>query len=277
MGCFLISYSMKKYFVVLLALTVISSSPAWASGVYAFSLKGDDGRIHRLADYGDKTLVLFFFSFQCLFCQMSFNSIEGVYREAPRDVALMGVVFNSTDAELRERKKASRLTFPVLFGNPDMVKAYGAPGTPFAAIISKKGFFAERLYSASEISHLKATVEGLDKGDVGVFELAENGGVYVGKEVSLSGTLMPGPSAYFPKPVFRLSNGIDSVLVTPWLPVETVRPLPEVKGKPMVMSRLLNKFVTVRGRVFKTDKGIAVKVSEAMYPGMSPQHPRNTP
>ncbi len=99
---------------------------------------------------------------------------------------------------------------------------------------------------------------------VSLLELSSSPNDYEGQFIETSGILLQTAPSYFPKPVFMLSNGVEKIRVTAWLPLE-VAPAPKGFNKPRrkVMSDLLNIYVTVSGKVVLEDGRPVIEVKDA--------------
>lgn len=99
---------------------------------------------------------------------------------------------------------------------------------------------------------------------VTLLELSASPKDYEGQLIETSGVLLQTAPAYFPKPVFMLSNGVEKIRVSSWLPLE-VAPAPRGMNRPRkkVMSDLIGKQVIVTGKVVLADGRPVIEVTDA--------------
>lgn len=98
---------------------------------------------------------------------------------------------------------------------------------------------------------------------VSLLELSSSPDDYEGQFIETSGTLLQTAPSYFPKPVFMLSNGVEKVRVSAWLPLEVaLAPKGFNKPRKKVMSDLLNKYLTVSGKVVLEDGRPVIEVKD---------------
>ncbi len=99
---------------------------------------------------------------------------------------------------------------------------------------------------------------------VSLLELSSSPKDYEGQFIETSGTLLQTAPSYFPKPVFMLSNGVEKVRVSSWLPLE-VAPAPRgmSRQRKKVMSDLIGKKVTVTGKVVLENGKPFIEVKDA--------------
>ena len=85
---------------------------------------------------------------------------------------------------------------------------------------------------------------------VTLFELSASPKDYEGQLIETGGVLLQTAPSYFPMPVFMLSNGVEKIRVSSWLPLEAA-PAPRGMNRPRkkVMSDLIGKHVSVTGKV----------------------------
>jgi peroxiredoxin len=123
-------------------------SPAIGSKAPDFSLKDQDGKDVKLADYAGKIVVLEWVNPGCPFVQRHYklntmSTLANKYKA--KDVVWLAI--NSTNYSTADENKNWRtqhnLEYPILLDFPGTVgKAYGASNTPHMYIINKDGTLA---------------------------------------------------------------------------------------------------------------------------------------
>lgn len=100
--------------------------------------------------------------------------------------------------------------------------------------------------------------------NVNLSELSSNPKKFEGKVITTGGRLIQTSPSYFPRPIFMITNGVDKVRVSSWLPLE-VAPSPKgfKKQRRKVMSDFLDKYVSISGRVVLEDGRPLIEVKDA--------------
>lgn len=100
--------------------------------------------------------------------------------------------------------------------------------------------------------------------NVNLSELSSDPKKFEGKVITTGGILIQTTPSYFPKPIFMITNGVDKVRVSSWLPLE-VAPSPKglKKQRRKVMSDFLDKYVIISGRVVLEDGRPLIEVRDA--------------
>jgi peroxiredoxin len=257
-----------------LLLTRLSSASISAPD---FSLHGEGDAVYRLFDYKGKDLILFFFSFSCGHCKTVTPIVNELYKKSSGRYEILGIVFGTPREDLGKKRAEAGIEFPLAIGTKEISKDYKVHGTPYIWIIGADGRMKERFVGKRGAELLKSHLEAelnppsppLLKGGflaqrVGLFELSSDPKSYEGKIIETGGLLIQASPAYFPKPVFMLTNGADRVRVSAWLPLE-VAPSPKGlrKQRKKVMSDFLDKYVIISGKVVLEDGRPLIEVKDA--------------
>lgn len=239
-------------FVILFLLAIADLSYA-AANAPDFALHGEGNTIYRLADYKGKTVVLFFFSFDCGHCEKAMPTVKELNKKSKGGYEILGVAYGTSKKDLKYKKIEMGITFPVAVGSEKLKKDYNISDPPHFWVIGTDGALKERFFGEKGAGLLKEYLEA-GKDTVGLFELSSEPKDYDGKSIETGGLLIQTSPSYFPKPVFMLTNGIERVRVSAWLPLE-VAPVPKGfnRQRKKVMSDLLNKYVNVSGKVVLED------------------------
>ncbi|GGJ03146.1 hypothetical protein GCM10007978_45860 [Shewanella hanedai] len=106
-----------------------------------FSLPDPQGKVHTLAEYKGKPLILHFWATWCPYCkklQPGLDSIAKDYKDA--DLQVLGISFNEDDGAMPgEMLKKRGIHFPTLINGESVAKSYGVPGTPTTVFINRAG------------------------------------------------------------------------------------------------------------------------------------------
>lgn len=247
--------SMKTLGILLIFLLALVIPSFAAVKAPDFTLQGEGDTSHRLADYKGKTLVLFFFSFGCGHCEKAMPHVKELNKKSNGRYDVLGVVYGTQKEDLRYKKIESGTEFAIALGSQTTLKDYKVSGTPYFWVIGPDGELKERFVGDTGAGLLR---DYLNAGNlterVGLFELSSVYKEYEGKAIETGGMLLQMAPSYFPKPVFMISNGIEKVRVSPWLPLEAA-PAPRGMNRPRkkVMSDFIGKKVTVTGKVVLED------------------------
>lgn len=254
---------MKQYIAILIFLFFIAPSTAPAA-VKApdFSLQGKGETVYKLADFKGKPLILFFFSFSCPHCEKAMPVVKELYKKSDGKYNILGVVYGTPKEDLRYKRIETGTEFPVAIGTESVRKDYKVSGTPYFWVIGPDGTLKERFIGEKGAEMLKEGVKGELR--VGLFELSSDPKTYEGKSIETGGLLIQATPSYFPKPVFMLTNGVDKIRVSSWLPLE-VAPSPKglKKQRKKVMSDFLDKYVSISGKVVLEDGKPVIEVMNA--------------
>lgn len=256
---------MKTHIICLSILLSIATCSFGAVKAPDFSLPGEGETVYKLADYKGKTLVLFFFSFSCSHCEKAMPAVRELHKKSNGRYEILGIVYGTPKDDLRYKKIESGTDFAIAIGSQVAIKDYKVGGTPTFWVIDPAGELKERFVGDPGAGLLR---DYLNAGNlterVGLFELSSVYEEYEGKTIEAGGMLIQTATSYFPKPVFMLSNGVEKVRVSPWLPLEA-SPAPRGMNRPRknVMSDFIDKKVTVTGKVVLEDGKPFVEVRNA--------------
>lgn len=117
-----------------------SKAPAW-------TLRNveHDGGMMSLDELKGKTVVLDFWGIGCPPCMQEMFELEAVWREfKDKDVVVVGATAwrESRTAALRTKRKKG-VTYPIVLGTPEMIKAYKVESLPTLYILDKNGNIAD--------------------------------------------------------------------------------------------------------------------------------------
>lgn len=107
-----------------------------------FSLKTPDGKIVKLADYKNKIVIIDFWATWCPPCRKGVPDLIAIQKEYKNDVVVIGISLDreNTIADVVPFIKNYGINYPVVYGNMDVVKAYGGiEAIPTSFVIDKKG------------------------------------------------------------------------------------------------------------------------------------------
>jgi thiol-disulfide isomerase/thioredoxin len=107
-----------------------------------FSLKTPDGKIVKLSDYKNKIVILDFWATWCPPCRKGIPDLIAIQKEYKNDVVVIGISLDrdNTIAEVVPFIKDYGINYPVVYGNMDVVKAYGGiEAIPTSFIVDKNG------------------------------------------------------------------------------------------------------------------------------------------
>lgn len=253
-------------FVTLLTILTIPVSSSAALRAPDFSLQGEGDTVYKLADFKGKPLILFFFSLSCGHCERAMPVVKELYKKSDGKYYILGVVYGTLRQDLRYKRIETGTEFPVAIGTETVRKDYRINGTPYFWVIGPDGTLKERFIGERGAEMIKEGAQGEFR--VGLFELSSDPKSYEGKVIETGGLLIQTTPSYFPKPVFMLTNGVDKIRVSPWLPLE-VAPSPKglKKRRGKVMSDFLDKYVTISGKFVLEDEKLFIEVKNAKISG----------
>lgn len=106
-----------------------------------FTLADPQGKMHSLAEYNGKPLILHFWATWCPYCkklQPGLDSIADTYEDT--DLQVLGISFNEDEGAMPgETLKKRGIDFPTLVKGEEAAKRYGVPGTPTTVYINRAG------------------------------------------------------------------------------------------------------------------------------------------
>jgi peroxiredoxin len=114
-----------------------------------FELQDLEGRMHSLARYAGRIVVLEWLEPECP--EVRWAYAEGPLREQPLRLAAQGVVWlavhsgSASEEALREFARAERVTHPILLDRGGLLcRAYGAQVAPTCCVINERGVLVYR-------------------------------------------------------------------------------------------------------------------------------------
>ena len=126
-----------------LALRPAGDSTSGRQAAPAFETFDLTGRPVRLVDYRGKAVILNFWASWCVPCRKEFPLLAQL--DARPDVAVLGVVFNDTDANARKFMTDQKATWPGLRDDGSIAKAYRVgPGIPASIVVGPDGVVTVR-------------------------------------------------------------------------------------------------------------------------------------
>ena len=106
----------------------------------ALALQSLDGRIVRLEDLRDKTLLLHFWATWCGVCRVEISSLNALYDRLDRDEVLLSVVADADDVDAVRRFVAERgIRYPVLLATREVLERYHVDVFPTNYFIAPGG------------------------------------------------------------------------------------------------------------------------------------------
>jgi peroxiredoxin len=108
-----------------------------------FVLPDLSGQRVALADFRGKKVLVHFFATWCGVCRLELPSLRGLAQHLGPDEALVAVVEDSTDVEaVRRFAREHELTYPILLGSPEVVRAYRVGAFPTNYFVNGDGSIA---------------------------------------------------------------------------------------------------------------------------------------
>lgn len=108
-----------------------------------FVLPELSGRRISLADFRGKKVLLHFFATWCGVCRVELPSLRGLAQHLGQNEVLVAVVEDSTDVEaVRRFAREHELTYPILLGSPEVIRAYRVSAFPTNYFVNGDGTIA---------------------------------------------------------------------------------------------------------------------------------------
>ena len=130
-----------KSVLLLILLSGTSQAMEMLNMAPDFSLPDPQGKVHTLAEYKGKPLILHFWATWCPYCkklQPGLDSIAKDYKNT--DLQVLGISFNEDDGAMPgEVLRKRSIHFPTLINGESAAKNYGVPGTPTTVFINRAG------------------------------------------------------------------------------------------------------------------------------------------
>ncbi len=157
---------------ILIAVSILSAylshSRGGAAGGRAnldFTLKDMNGADVRLTDFKGKPLIINFWATWCAPCiieQPELTELAAEYKD--RGLAMVGISYNDTAAEIREYAKEFKVPYPLLIGRDreDVFSAFGlTDGLPTTIFIRPDGTVAYRLQGINTKAWFQEQIDSL--------------------------------------------------------------------------------------------------------------------
>jgi peroxiredoxin len=161
---------LKKTLGLISVAFIIAAACAGAGGSQTdvpapdFSLRDLQGRIHSLAEYRGKVLVLNFWATWCPPCRAEIPDFVEAYNElSSQGLEIIGVTMEDISAaDLEDFAREMKMNYAVAFGTEEVARAY-RPGQyiPATIIIDKKGVIRHRHVGSMEKDALLKVVTPL--------------------------------------------------------------------------------------------------------------------
>ena len=122
---------------------LFAGTPAFAAE--GFTLTDASGKVHRLADYRGKWVILNFWATWCPPCLEEIPDLVGI-AEARRDVQVLGVAMEFQDAkQVLQFAEGMFVNYPIVLGDEKIAAAIGnIAGLPTTLIYGPGGTLASR-------------------------------------------------------------------------------------------------------------------------------------
>lgn len=106
-----------------------------------FSLTDREGKVHRLADYRGRVVVVNFWSVWCAPCRKEMPAMQRAWEQArERDVTIIGVNFEDRPEQVAQFFTTISADFPILLGGDRaMLKAWSVKGLPTTFVVDPQG------------------------------------------------------------------------------------------------------------------------------------------
>ena len=126
-----------------------------------FTLKDENGKTHRLADYRGKVVVLNFWATWCPPCRYEMPSMERAYKLVKGEgIVLLAVNVGETEDQVFEFTGRYPVTFPLLLDTDGKVtRNYPVVGLPTTFIIDPRGQVTHRAIGGREWDDKKLLAE----------------------------------------------------------------------------------------------------------------------
>ena len=117
-----------------------------------FTLKGDDGKTHRLSDYRGKVVVLNFWATWCPPCRYEMPSMERAHKKVQGEkIVLLAVNVGESEDQVFEFTGQYPVTFQLLLDTDgSVIKKYPVIGLPTTFVIDPHGVVTHRAVGGRE-------------------------------------------------------------------------------------------------------------------------------
>jgi cytochrome c biogenesis protein CcmG/thiol:disulfide interchange protein DsbE len=141
----------KLAIVIILILSFVSITEALQTNkedikAPNFSLKSVDGKTIKLSDFKGKVVIIDFWATWCPPCRKGIPDLISIQNEFKSDVVIIGISLDGaqTIKEVPGFIKDYAINYPVVYGDENVIKAYGGiTSIPTAFVIDKKGNVAD--------------------------------------------------------------------------------------------------------------------------------------
>lgn len=118
----------------------------------AFTLRGEDGKTYRLADYRGKVVVLNFWATWCPPCRYEMPSMERAHKKVQNEgIALLAINVGETEDQIFEFTGRYPVTFPLLLDSDGaVIRRYAVVGLPTTFVIDPRGRVTHRAVGGRE-------------------------------------------------------------------------------------------------------------------------------
>lgn len=134
---------LKLLLITSVFAATFSTGPAAAAE--AFSLTDAGGKVHRLADYRGKWVIVNFWATWCPPCLEEIPDLVGIF-ESRKDVQVFGVAMEFQDAkQVLQFAEGMFVNYPIVLGDEKVAASFGGiKGLPTTLIYDPRGELASR-------------------------------------------------------------------------------------------------------------------------------------
>ena len=139
----------------LIAILFLLTSPA-----YAWSVSDTSGKLHNLADYKGKWVLVNFWATWCPPCLAEIPDLESLYRQGK--LAVVGVAMNyGSRGEVLDFARKKGMTYPIVLGGEDIASQFGdLDSLPTSFLYSPQGKLVARHEGALSREDLVSAMQG---------------------------------------------------------------------------------------------------------------------